>query len=163
MLDVGGGWGHFAKAMCAANQELSAVVLDKAVVVERAEDELAGSGFEDRIEFVPGDYLETDYGSNFDIVLLANILHQETADRAAELIRRAAVALAPGGRVVVVDSAIDDERRQHLLGALFAVNMRSFGDTWTEPHIRGWMERAGLRCFERVDLGPDRWILTGVK
>ncbi len=37
-----------------------------------------------------GDYLETAYGSGFDLVLLANILHQETADRARELVRRAA-------------------------------------------------------------------------
>lgn len=163
MLDIGGGWGHFSKAMCAENPELSAVVLDTPTVVERAESELVGSGFEDRIEFLPGDYLETDYGSGFDVVLLANILHQETADRAEKLVRRAAEALANGGRVVVVDFAIDQEQRQHVVGALFAINMRSFGDTWTESHIRGWMASAGLASFERRDLGPDRWILVGAR
>lgn len=163
MLDVGGGWGHFARALCAANPELTAVVLDTPGVVERAIAEMTGSGFEDRIEFLPGDYLETDYGSGFDLVLLANILHQETADRAGDLVQRAAGALSPGGRVVVVDFVIDDEQRQHLLGALFAINMRSFGDTWTEPHIRGWMASAGLGSFERIALGPDRWILTGTR
>ena len=163
MLDVGGGWGHFARALCAVNPRLSAVVLDTPAVVERAAIELEGSGFEDRIDFVAGDYLETAYGSGFDLVLLANILHQETADRARELVRHAAEALAPGGRVVVVDFAIDDKQRRHLLGALFAINMRSFGDTWTESAIRGWMEDAGLVSFERTDLGPDRWILTGTR
>jgi len=163
MLDVGGGWGHFAKAFCAANPHISAVVLDTPVVVERAAAELDGSGFEGRIEFLAGDYLETAYGSAFDLVLLANVLHQETADRARDLVRRSAEALAPGGRIVVVDFAIDDEQRRHLLGALFAINMRSFGDTWTEPAIRGWMEDAGLTSFERMDLGPDRWILTGTR
>lgn len=161
LLDVGGGWGQFAMAMCAVKPDLSAVVLDTPAVVALAETELAGSAFEHRIEFVPGDYLETDFGSDFDIVLLANILHQETEDRAAELIRRAAAALAPGGRVVVVDFAIDENQRQYLLGTLFAINMRSFGDTWTEPHIRRWMKGAGLAAFERIDLGTDRWILTG--
>jgi len=163
MLDVGGGWGHFAKALCAANPQLSAVVLDTAAVVEKAAVELDGSGFEDRIEFVAGDYLETAYSVGFDLVLLANILHQETGDRARELVRRAGEAVAPGGRVVVVDFAIDDEQQRHLLGALFAINMRSFGDTWTEPTIRVWMEDAGLRFFERKDLGPDRWILSGTR
>ncbi|MDX2437603.1 MAG: methyltransferase [Acidobacteriota bacterium] len=163
MLDVGGGWGHFARALCATNPELTAVVLDTPAVVERAAMELVGSGLEDRIEFVSGDYLGTDYGTGFDLVLLANILHQETAKRAGELVQRAADALAPRGRVVVVDFAIDDEQRQHLLGALFAINMRSFGDTWTEPHIRGWMASAGLGSFERIDHGPDRWILTGAR
>jgi len=163
MLDVGGGWGHFAKALCLRNPRLSAVVLDTPAVVERAAIELEGSGFDDRIRFVGGDYIETAFGSGFDLVLLANILHQETADRARELVRRAAEALAPGGRVVVVDFAIDDEQRRHLLGALFAINMRSFGNTWTEPAIRGWMEDADLASFERTDLGLDRWILTGTR
>jgi hypothetical protein len=163
MLDVGGGWGQFAQAMCRVEPGLRAVVLDQPRVVDRARREIAGSQFERCIEFQAGDYLNTDYGSGFDLVLLANILHQEKAARASELVRRGAAALVPGGRVVVVDFAIDDHRHEHVLGALFAINMRSFGDTWTEPDIRGWMADAGLGDVERSDLGPDRWIITGTK
>ena len=163
LLDVGGGWGHFAQALCAVKKELSAVVLDTPAVVERARKEIAGSEFRDRIVFLAGDYLETDYGSGFDMVLFANVLHQEKADRAAEMMRRAARCLAPGGRAAVVDFAIDERRHEHLLGALFAINMRSFGDTWTESTITNWMHDAGLDDFQRTDLGPDRWIITGRK
>jgi len=161
MLDVGGGWGHFAKALCAVKPDLRATVLDIPEVAERAGADLAGTELEERIDFLPGDYLATDYGSGYDLVLFANVLHQEKADRAAEMVRLGAESLAPGGRAVVVDFAIDDERREHLLGALFAINMRSFGDTWSEPTIRGWMEAAGLGEIERRDLGPDRWIISG--
>jgi predicted O-methyltransferase YrrM len=163
MLDVGGGWGHFAQALCRANPDLHATVLDRPEVVERARSELAGTDFEDTIGFLPGDYLASDYGSDYDLVLFANVLHQETADRAAEMMRLGAAALAPGGRVTVVDFAIDDERRRHVLGTLFAINMRSFGDTWNEPTIRQWMEAAGLEEVEHMELGPDRWIISGWK
>jgi SAM-dependent methyltransferase len=163
ILDVGGGWGHFSKALCERRPRLQATVLDIPEVVELAAADLAGTELGKRIEFVPGDYLGTDYGSGFDLVLYANVLHQEAADRAAEMVRRGAEALAPDGRVVVVDFAIDDAQREHLLGALFAVNMRSFGDTWPEPVIRGWIEAAGLAEIERTDLGPDRWIISGRK
>jgi predicted transcriptional regulator len=163
VLDVGGGWGHFAQALCRAKPGIQASVLDRIEVVERARAELAGTEFEDTIDFLPGDYLATDYGSDYDLVLFANVLHQETADRAAEMVRRGAAALAPSGRVTVVDFAIDDERRQHVLGTLFAINMRSFGDTWNEPTIRGWMTAAGLDRIDRIDLGPDRWIISGHK
>jgi hypothetical protein len=115
------------------------------------------------IEWIGGDYHETDPGSGYDFVLLANVLHQELAPQAAELVRRAAAALAPGGRVVVIDFAIDDAKQEHPFGTLFAINMRSFGDTWSEPEIRGWMEDAGLSDIERADLGTDRWIITGRK
>jgi hypothetical protein len=163
LLDVGGGWGHFASALCTARPELRAVVLDTATVVEEARRRIAGSELENRIDFLAGDYLTTDYGSGYDMVLFANVLHQETADRAAEMVRLGSRSLATGGRVAVVDFAIDDQQRDHLLGALFAINMRSFGDTWTEPTIRGWMDDAGLDDYQRVDVGPDRWILTGRK
>jgi len=163
VLDVGGGWGHFSKALCEKRPGLRATVLDIPEVAELAAADLAGSELGDMIDFLPGDYLETDYGSDYDLVLFANVLHQETADRAAKMVRRGAEALAPDGRVVVVDFAIDDRQREHLLGTLFAVNMRSFGDTWTEPTIRGWMEAAGLDEVERIDLGPDRWIISGRK
>ncbi len=161
MLDVGGGWGQYAKAMCETQPELHATVLDVPQVADAAPESILGTEFEDRLSWIGGDYLETDYGNGFDLVLLANILHQELAPRAAEIIRRAAVALAPGGQVVVVDFAIDDAKNQHVLGALFAVNMRSFGDTYSEPELRGWMEEAGLANVERQDLGPDRWIISG--
>jgi len=163
VLDVGGGWGHFAQALCRANPGLHATVLDRPEVVDRAQAELAGTDFEDTIDFLPGDYLESDYGTGYDLVLFANVLHQESAERASQMVRLGAAALAPGGRVTVVDFAIDDARRQHLLGTLFAINMRSFGDTWNEPTIRGWMSAAGLDQIERSDLGPDRWIISGWK
>ena len=163
ILDVGGGWGHFSKALCERRPGLQATVLDIPEVTELAAADLAGTELGDRIDFLPGDYLVTDYGSGFDVVLFANVLHQETADRAAAMVRCGAEALAPDGRVVVVDFAIDDAKREHLLGALFAVNMRSFGDTWPEPVIRGWMEAAGLDEVERTNLGPDRWVITGRK
>ena len=163
VLDVGGGWGHFSKALCERRPGMRATVLDIPEVTELAAADLAGVELGDLIDFLPGDYLETHYGSDYDLVLFANVLHQESGERAAEMVRRGAEALAPDGRVVVVDFAIDDAQREHLLGTLFAVNMRSFGDTWPEPVIHGWMSAAGLGEVERTDLGPDRWIISGRK
>ncbi len=77
-------------------------------------------------------YHTTEAGGGYDLVLLANILHQESVPHAAALVRRAADALNPDGLVAVVDFQIDAEQRQHPFGTLFAINMRSFGDTHTE-------------------------------
>jgi predicted transcriptional regulator len=163
MLDVGGGWGQYAKAICEVRPELHATVLDIPPVAQAAPKAVVGTEFEGRLSWIGGDYLETEYGSGYDLVLLANILHQELAPQAAEIIRRAAAALAPGGKVVVVDFAIDEAKQEHIFGTLFAINMRSFGDTWSEPELRGWMEDAGLVDVSRKDLGPDRWVISGHK
>ena len=161
LLDVGGGWGQYSKAFRAVRPEITATILDTPEVADAAPESIIGTKHEDHLSWIGGDYLETDYGSGYDLVLLANILHQELAPRAAEIIRRAAAALAPGGRVVVVDFAIDDAKREHVLGSLFAINMRSFGDTYSEPELRAWMEDAGLVDVQRQDVGPDRWIISG--
>jgi ubiquinone/menaquinone biosynthesis C-methylase UbiE len=161
MLDVGGGFGHYAKAFLAASPKLEAVVLDVPGVAELGRKNAVGTEFEGRIEFVGGDYLDDDWRKDLDIVLIANVLHQENEKSAAEMIRKGAVSLRPGGSLAVVDFAIDDDRRENITGALFAINMRSFGDTHTEPKIRRWMSAAGLGRIERTDLNPLRWLIVG--
>jgi SAM-dependent methyltransferase len=163
MLDVGGGTGTYARIFCERVADLRAVVLDTPTVAEIGRANFAGNELSDRIEFVGGDYHESDYGRGYDLVLFANVLHQELPGRAAELVARAAGALAPGGRVAVIDFAIDPLRREALVGALFAINMRSFGDTHDEPTIRGWMTDAGLTEIRCQDLGTARWVISGRK
>lgn len=163
MLDLGGGFGQYSAAMCARHPDLHSTVLDTPPVVELARIELADTELDGRIDFIGGDYLSTDVGGEYDLVLLANILHQETTPRAEDLVRRAVAALGPGGHVAVVDFQIDEHQREHPFGTLFAINMRSFGDTYTEPTIRGWMEAAGLCEISRTDLDPDRWLIVGRK
>jgi SAM-dependent methyltransferase len=161
VLDVGGSYGHYAMALCRARPDLTAVVLDRPEVAELAREALAGDPLEARIEYVGGDYLASDYGEGYDLVLCANILHQESGERAAALMARCGRALAPGGRLVVMDFAIDEAQERALVGALFAINMRSFGDTHTEGTIRGWMEAAGLGEVTRIDLNRHRWLIVG--
>ena len=163
MLDVGGGLGHYARALCEANQELEATVLDTPEVAEMGSAAVAGTELAGRLRFAGGDYLNegTDYGEGHDLVLQANILHQEVPDRAARLVQRGARALGPGGRLVVLDFAIDEQQRGRVVGALFAINMRSFGDTYTESTLRGWMEQAGLRRIQCQDFTRHRWLITG--
>ena len=161
MLDVGGGWGQYAKAFRTVRPEIKATILDTPRVAGAAPESIIGTDHEDRISWLGGHYLETDYGSSYDLVLLSNILHQELGPKTAEIIRRSAVALAPGGRVVVVDFAIDDDKREHPLGTLFAINMRSFGDTWSEPELRGWLNDDGSISAQYYSVDPSIGVYAG--
>ena len=163
LLDVGGGFGHYSGAFLDAGPDITAVVLDRPDVADLGRAQAAGTRHAERLSFEGGTYLESYPGGPYDLVLLANVLHQEHAAEAARMVELSSAVLAPGGRVVVVDFAIDDEQRAHPLGTLFAINMRSFGDTWPEPRIRGWMEAAGLGDVQRIDLDRNRWIVVGRK
>ncbi len=163
MLDVGGGLGHYSRALCQAHPELRATVLDTPKVAELGAAAVAGTELEGRLTFVGGDFLgaDTEYGRGHDLVLQSNVVHQEVPQRAADLVRRGAAALGPGGRLVVLDFAIDEQQRGSVMGALFAINMRSFGDTYTESTLGGWMEQAGLRDVTRQDFTRHRWLIIG--
>lgn len=163
MLDLGGGVGHFAEAFCRANDGLEAVVLDTPTVAALGTERVAGTDMGGRIQFVGGDYLEPTVDGTFDMVLLANVLHQEDAAGAARLVKRGAECQENGGMLAVLDFSIDEEQRENALGALFAVNMRSFGDTYNAPTIEAWMKEAGLAKFKRIDVGAHRWLLTALK
>lgn len=163
LLDVGGGFGHFARELCSRSPGLIATVLDVHGVADLARQEIADDPLGERISFTGGDYLTSDYGDGYDLVLFANVLHQELAADAADMVRRGADALVPGGRIAIVDFQIDDAKRAPVLGTLFAINMRSFGDTHNEPAIRDWMETAGLDGIERTDLDEFRWLIVGRK
>jgi SAM-dependent methyltransferase len=163
MLDIGGSLGHWAQVICEKAPGISATVFDIPETAAAGRELYRGTDLEGRISFEGGDYLEGDLGRGYDLILIANVLHQELAEQASGLIRQAAGALAPGGRLCVVDFQIDSDRCGPEMGALFAIHMRDFGDTWTEADIRTWMATVGLHLIERTDVSPTRWIITGHK
>lgn len=160
VLDLGGGIGGYAGYFCRAKRDVSVTVLDIPEVADLGRKNLPG---EERIIFIGGDYHQTDFGSGYDLVLLANILHIESPGDAAALIEKSANACSPAGRVAVVDFKIDDQKRENVMGCLFAINMRSFGDTHSEPQIRSWMEAAGLPEVQTFDLPPAHWMVVGTR
>ena len=163
MLDIGGSLGHWAQVICEKAPGIAATVFDIPEAAAAGRELYRGTEFEGRISFAGGDYLEGEFGQGYDLILIANVLHQELAEQASDMIRRAGDALAPGGRLSVVDFQIESDRCGPELGTLFAIHMRDFGDTWSEADIKSWMTESGLGSIERTDVGSTRWIITGHK
>lgn len=156
MIDLGGGVGHYAEAFCRANPRLEAVVVEIPEVARLGRERLLGTELAERLAFEDGDYIDGSSGGGFDLALLANVVHQEPADRAAALVARGAAELAPGGRLLIVDFTVEGEPGAIPVGALFSINMRSRGETYPESALRAFAEAAGLERFSRTDLGRHR-------
>ncbi len=166
MLDVGGGSGVYSMAFCRANPELTAVVLDLPQVTPLTRAYVAGEGFSDRVGTMDGDFHHTDFGQGFDFILFSAVAHINSPEENRALVRRAAAALNPGGRVAVQDFLMDEDRVHPLHGAFFALNMlvnTERGDTYTEGEVRGWMEAAGLSDIVRLDPGEGASLVVGTK
>ena len=152
VLDVGGGSGAYAMAFVRAKAGISATVFDLPDVLPLTRTYIEREGLSQRVDTVPGDYLKDGLGKDFDLVFLSAIIHSNSPSENAGLIGKCARALRQGGRVVVQDFIMDEERLTPSHGALFALNMlvgTESGDTYTEAEVSGWMTAAGLSGVSR--------------
>ena len=117
-----------------------------------------------RVTTATGDYLADDLPGGFDLVFLSAVVHSNSSEENASLIRKCAAALEPGGRVAVMDFVMNDDRTAPATGALFAINMlvaTARGDTFTEAEIRGWLAGAGLDQGPRLETPFGSAIVVG--
>ncbi|MDX6697896.1 MAG: hypothetical protein QOE65_1293 [Solirubrobacteraceae bacterium] len=152
LLDVAGGHGGFAMAMCRRHAGLSATVLDlpaSAAVGRRIVEE---QGFADRVTFREGDALQARLGADLDVISAFNLVHHLSPERNVALFTRAREALRPGGCLVVGETERpqpgDEVHQQGALSGLLFYAM-SRARTYTRTELTGWLHDAG---FPRVDL-----------
>src|SRR5262249_44264589 len=103
-------------------------------------------------------------GEGYDLALLSAVCHMFGAQENADLIRRAAHTLAPGGRLVIQDFMLEPDRTSPRAAAVFAVNMlvnTSAGTNYTESDYRVWMLDAGLVEVRRLEIDAPTVLLIG--
>ena len=142
----------------------TATLVDTAAVVELARAELARFG--GRVRFVAGDARTAELGGPYGAALLCNVLHFHDAAGCAALCAAAARAVAPGGRVVIKDLRVDDDRSGPLAGLLFALGMAVYserGDVHATATVRAFLAGAGLDAIEarRLAAADDAIVVIG--
>jgi SAM-dependent methyltransferase len=152
LLDVGGGHGLFSVAFARAHPSLQAEVLDLPLPLREAERTLAGERAE-RVALRAGDYARGDLGTGYDAVLLFNVLHAHTPADAEKVVAKAAQALAPGGRLLVLDQfpGLSTGPAVDAFIALLGLNYLTVlgGQVHTAQDVEAWMGRAGLGSPEK--------------
>lgn len=169
LLDVGGGHGLYAIELCRKHKDLSAAVFDLSPALEIARRTIAAEHMLDRVSTIEGDLQRDDFGSDYDVVLLFNILHCFRADENADLLRKIGRATTPGGTVAVLEQTADRTggAAGHALARLQALTF--FNDlgqrTYASAEIRAWLEAAGFRGWKRRTLRrlPGFTLLTATK
>lgn len=165
LLDVGGGAGTHSMAFCRAWPGLTCELIDLPGVTDIARRVIAGEGLSDRITVREGDYYQDRFGQDADVVLLSNVLHQESWDRSVDILRRAAKALRPGGRVLVNGHVLDETRTSPVfttLHNLSALVLWDGGESRTVEEMEQIMAEAGLSDIAVHPTGePSARLLVG--
>jgi SAM-dependent methyltransferase len=147
LLDVGGGLGGFTAALLRAAPGWRATLFDLPQVAAMARAQLASEGLAAHVDVVEGDFHRDALPGGHDLVLLAAIVHGNSPEQNAALMKKCAAALNPGGRVVVRDYLMSDDLTDPAPGALFALQMllvTEGGRDYSVSEIGSWMREAGL-------------------
>ena len=167
MVDVAGGHGGFAMAMCRRHPGLEATVLDLPPSAAVGRKIVAEQGFADRVSFREGDVFELGLGEDLDVVSVFNLIHHLPEERDRELCRMARAALRPGGVLVIGDSARPEPGDQcpphgAVSSLLFYAWSHSRNFTALGGARAGWRRRASRRSrCTATSARSWRMVVTG--
>jgi predicted O-methyltransferase YrrM len=169
LLDVGGGHGMYSMALCRRYPELSATVFDSPEALKAAESNIAAEKMGSRITLQPGDFLQDDLGSGYDVALLFNIVHGLSADQNRDLVHKVVAALSSGGLIVVAEQVAGKAPGRAAKASAAMLGLSYFhllgGQIYTYDEIAGWLTDAGVSGLRRINLlkAPGTSLIIGTK
>ncbi len=166
LVDLGCGAGTYTAAFLDAYPEARATGVDLREVVPLAKAFLARFG--DRVQLI-GDDISTVHGRDlYEVALLANVMHLHAPSSCQTYIDRAARLLVPGGKLVLKDLRLDEDRSGPMASLMFALNMAIYtdgGDVYPTTQLRAWCAAARLEAIEehRLESSPASIVIVAYK
>ena len=157
VLDVGAGHGMFGVAIAQAIPGTEVTAVDWQGVLEVARENAEAAGVSQRYRTVAGSAFDADWGSGFDLVLMANFLHQLDRDGCVALLRKARDSLVSGGRAAVVEFLPNEDRVSPRYPAMFAFQMLGStpgGNAYTARELTEMGKAAGFAKMTAMPLPP---------
>ena len=163
VLDLGGGSGAYSIAFAKASGSVKCEILDIPEVAPLTIEYISNAGVSDQVTVRPGNMLQDDFGSGYDLIMLNAICHMFSETQNRDIFLRARRALAPNGRLVVQDFILNADRTGPQQAALFSLNMlvgTDAGASYSDAEYARWMKDAGFAEVNRINLpGPSDLIL----
>ena len=150
LVDVGGGYGTLLSSLLQRFPHLSGILFDRPEVIRNAREALKTVRVGANIEPVAGDFFEA-LPAGADAYILKYIIHDWDDDHCIRLLANCRRAMAPGGRVLIVESVLSD-RPDSVLTKLLDLEMLVMtggGRERTEQEFCSLLTRAGLE-FSRL-------------
>jgi len=146
LLDVAGGHGEYAMALCRRHPQLLATVVDLAGSARIGREIVARAGMAERVRHLEADMFEADLGGPHDGALAFNIVHHLSPAAAQTLFARIAASLRPGAPLCVLDLYDRPAGRQPDSGSYLGLffHLTSGADTYTVGEVGGWLAASGF-------------------
>jgi len=160
VLDVGTGAAGWSLGLARRDPTTTVTALDWPAVLAIARNAAAKAGLAERFATIAGDYHAVALAeAAFDLAIVANVTHLETAAGNQALFERLRRSLRPGGEIAVID-VFPGQPGSALPAALYALGLalRTInGRVHGAAELAGWLAVAGFGdCrFIPLDASPD--------
>jgi 2-polyprenyl-3-methyl-5-hydroxy-6-metoxy-1,4-benzoquinol methylase len=158
VLDIAAGGGMFGITMARRFPGATIVAVDWADVVNVAAANAQRADLGSRYRPLAGDAFTVEWGGDYDLVLLPNILHHFDRSACVALLARVRASLAPAGRALVIEFIPNEDRVSPPLPAMFAFMMlgtTQHGDAFTAAEYTAMGRDAGFNTATLAPLPPS--------
>ncbi len=156
VLDIGGGHAMYSVALCQRYPRVTTTVIDSPEALKVAHETVTAAKMNDRITLHAGDFLHDDLGTDYDVVLLFNIVHGLDAPQNRVLVQKAADALVAGGRIAIVEQLADKAPgpTTRAVGQLLGLSYFHLlgGQIYKFDEVVSWLRMAGFTKPQRKNL-----------
>lgn len=149
LVDVGGGHGFFLSCVLMANPSMTGVLFDQGHVAEGGRAAMEEAGLSERCQVVSGDFFQS-VPEGADGYVLSWIIHDWDEERGLAILRNCRRAIAPGGRLLLIESVVPEGDEPHFVKVLDLVIMTMGGAERTEAEYADLLARAGFRLQQVV-------------
>jgi cyclopropane fatty-acyl-phospholipid synthase-like methyltransferase len=168
LIDLGGGAASYSMALCEANPQLSAVVVDGPEPIAIARSFVAERGLEDRISLIAGDFFEEDLGSDYDVALISGVVLIKSEQECRQLFDLAHGLLKPGGMVVVQDfmriGRTQEQAKADVLENLYVKVVFDPGASDRDgDEVASWLADAGFQDPRQIPIPAQLALITATK
>jgi SAM-dependent methyltransferase len=166
VLDIAAGHGLFGITIAQRNPRAQIVAVDWPSVLAVAREHARAAQVEDRYQTLPGDAFKVDFPNGFDVALVTNFLHHFDAPTCTAFLEKVNAALAPGGRVVVLEFVPNADRVSPPIPARFSLAMLAGtpgGDAYTLAELQQQLDTAGFRNVSSHALPTPETVLVAEK
>ncbi|MAZ03747.1 MAG: methyltransferase [Sneathiella sp.] len=156
LLDVGGGTGAMTIRLLEANPELTSTIIDFPNVSEIGWRFITDADMTNRVRYIPSNALTVEWPTGQDAILMSYLFSGIPGGEVPRLVKYAYDCLAPGGRIMVHDFMVEDDRTGPVMAALWQLQHMAF-----TPEARsvtaGWL-KAEMKKVGFVDIQDEQTI-----
>ncbi len=157
VLDVAAGHGMYGIAIARHNRNAEIYAVDWPSVLQVAKENAKSTGVIDSWHPLPGSAFEVDFGNGYDLVLVTNFLHHFDGATGEKFLQKVRAALAPNGRVLLLEFVPNEDRISPPPAAMFPLIMLTgtpSGDAYTFSEWREMFRNSGFSSVELHELPP---------